>query len=122
MIKLKDLLKESSPGFENRQFGDPLPTLEDIAKKHQEKNGEQINEYIDLHDPIKDVKGHFEQFEKDMDYKRGGSFDGDSGEYHGFEGGDDNLYEKRYKQLTAWEKKVKKALDGLMKDYVKAWK
>ena len=64
MIKLKDLLKESSPGFENRQFGDPLPTLEDIAKKHQEKNGEQINEYIDLHDPIKDVKGHFEQFSK----------------------------------------------------------
>ena len=122
MIKLKDLLKESSPGFENRQFGDPLPTLEDIAKKHQEKNGEQINEYIDLHDPIKDVKGHFEQFSKDMNYLRVGSFDGDSGEYHDFEGGDDNLYEKRYKQLTAWEKKVKKALDGLMKDYVKAWK
>tara|TARA_R100001082_G_C4261342_1_gene115700 strand:+ start:93 stop:503 length:411 start_codon:yes stop_codon:yes gene_type:complete len=40
MIKLKDILKESSPGFENRKFGDPLPTLEDIAKRHQEKNGE----------------------------------------------------------------------------------
>ena len=40
MIKLKDLLKENSPGFENRQFGDPLPTLRDIAKKYQEKNGE----------------------------------------------------------------------------------
>ena len=39
MIKLKDLLKESSPGYENRQFGDPLPTLRDIAKKYQEKNG-----------------------------------------------------------------------------------
>ena len=38
-IKLKDLIKESSPGFANRQFGDPLPTLKDIAKKHQEKNG-----------------------------------------------------------------------------------
>ena len=50
MIKLKDLLKENSPGFENRQFGDPLPTLRDIAKKHQEKNGvvkeESINEAI----------------------------------------------------------------------------
>jgi len=48
MIKLKDILKESSPGFENRQFGDPLPTLRDIAKKHQEANGvvkeESINE------------------------------------------------------------------------------
>ena len=40
MIKLKDLLNENSPGFENRQFGDPLPTLRDIAKKYQEKNGE----------------------------------------------------------------------------------
>ena len=46
MIKLKDLLKESSPGFENRQFGDPLPTLEDIAKKYQEKNGQQNNPHI----------------------------------------------------------------------------
>ena len=39
MIKLKDILRESSPGLEDRQFGDPLPTLRDIAKKHQEKNG-----------------------------------------------------------------------------------
>jgi hypothetical protein len=81
-----------------------------------------LKEYIDLSTPIKDVKGHFEQFSKDMDYKRGGSFDADSGEYHGFEGGDDKLYAKRHKQLSAWEKKVKKTLDGLMKDYVKAWK
>ena len=81
-----------------------------------------LKEYIDLSTPIKDVKGHFKQFEKDMDYKRGGSFDADSGEYHGFEGGDDKLYAKRHKQLSAWEKKVKKTLDGLMKDYEKAWK
>ena len=39
MIKLKDLLNENSPGYENRQFGDPLPTLEDIAKKYQEGKG-----------------------------------------------------------------------------------
>ena len=37
MIKLKDLLKEGSPGFEDRQFGDPLPTLKSIAEKHQSK-------------------------------------------------------------------------------------
>ena len=45
MIKLKDILKESAPGFENRQFGDPLPTLRDIAKKHQESK-EDLNEAI----------------------------------------------------------------------------
>ena len=44
MIKLKDLLKESSPGFANRKFGDPLPTLKDIAKKHQKKEKQEINE------------------------------------------------------------------------------
>ena len=39
MIKLKDLLEGknyNSPGYENRQFGDPLPTLEDITRKYQE--------------------------------------------------------------------------------------
>ena len=44
MIKLKDILKESAPGFENRQFGDPLPTLADVAKEYQEKNGIQVEE------------------------------------------------------------------------------
>ena len=50
------------------------------------------------------------------------SFTFDGKKYHGFEGGDDKLYGKRHKQLSAWEKKVKKTLDGLMKDYEKAWK
>ena len=39
MIKLKDLLEGknyNSPGYENRGFGDPLPTLEDITRKYQE--------------------------------------------------------------------------------------
>ena len=46
MIKLKDILKESSPGYENRQFGDPLPTIEDITKKYQEKNGITESTYV----------------------------------------------------------------------------
>ena len=52
MIKLKDiLLKENSPGYENRQFGDPLPTLEDITKKYQEGK-KVVNEAPD-HDMFK---------------------------------------------------------------------
>jgi hypothetical protein len=52
MIKLKDLLEGknyNSPGYENRQFGDPLPTLKDVTKKYQKKNGikeETLNEII----------------------------------------------------------------------------
>ena len=37
MIKLKDLLKESSPGFANRKFGDPLPTLKVLLKNIKRK-------------------------------------------------------------------------------------
>jgi len=46
MIKLKDLLEGknyNSPGYEDRGFGDPLPTLEDITKKYQEGK-EDVNE------------------------------------------------------------------------------
>jgi hypothetical protein len=37
MIKLKNLLNESSPGFENRQVGDPLPTLNSVRAAYQAK-------------------------------------------------------------------------------------
>ena len=35
MIKLKKLIKEGSPGFTKREFGDPLPTFNDVMEKHQ---------------------------------------------------------------------------------------
>ena len=47
MIKLKDLLNESSPGYENRKFGDPLPTIFDIQKKHQGLKEETLEESPD---------------------------------------------------------------------------
>ena len=51
MIKLKELLKESSPGFTKREFGDPLPTFNDVMGTHQQiqearfkaENGQGIN-------------------------------------------------------------------------------
>ena len=36
MVKLKNIINESAPGYENRKFGDPLPTLADVAKKYNE--------------------------------------------------------------------------------------
>jgi len=35
MIKLKKLIKEGSPGFTKREFGDPLPTFKDVMETHQ---------------------------------------------------------------------------------------
>ena len=48
MIKLKDLLKESSPGFENRQFGDPLPTLADIKKNRKVNESTDVFDYNEM--------------------------------------------------------------------------
>ena len=55
MIKLKKLIKESSPGFIKREFGDPLPTFKGVMKKHQ-----KINEDKDkvLMSRLKDHMGH----------------------------------------------------------------
>jgi len=45
MIKLKRLL-ESTPGFRNRKFGDPLPTLSSVQKSYQSKLKENISANI----------------------------------------------------------------------------
>ena len=38
-MKLKKILKESNaPGFKNRKFGEPLPTLDSVMKEYQKKN------------------------------------------------------------------------------------
>ena len=47
MVKLKNIISESAPGYENRQFGDPLPTLADVAKKYNE-NKKTISEKKEL--------------------------------------------------------------------------
>jgi hypothetical protein len=44
VIKLKKLLKEGSPGFTKREFGDPLPTLDSVMKQHQTVDEETITE------------------------------------------------------------------------------
>ena len=122
MIKLKDLLKESSPGFANRKFGDPLPTLKSIAEKHQKKE-EQLNEWGDLYSHVKLVQQHINTFNKDIDAKRGGSFDADSVEYEADRWHNNSkMLKGRDKKLGMWEKKVKKTLDSLIKDYEKAWR
>ena len=122
MIKLKDLLKESSPGFANRKFGDPLPTLKDIAEKHQKKE-EQLNEGIDLQSHVVLVKSQLDRFKNDLNAKRGGSFDTDSYEYEDDRWNNDSkMLKARDKALKKWSDKSIKVLMALIKDYEKAWK
>ena len=95
MIKLKELLEEK----------------------------EQLNEGIDLHSHVVLVKSQLDRFKNDLDAKRGGSFDSDSYEYEEDRWKNNSkMLKSRDKKLGQWEKKVNKALIGLIKDYEKAWK
>ena len=95
MIKLKELLEEK----------------------------EQLNEGIDLHSHVVLVKSQLDRFRNDLDAKRGGSFDSDSYEYEEDRWKNNSkMLKSRDKKLGQWEKKVNKALNSLMNDYVKAWK
>ena len=95
MIKLKELLEEK----------------------------EQLNEGIDLHSHVVLVKSQLDRFRNDLDAKRGGSFDSDSYEYEDDRWNNNSkMLKGRDKKLGQWEKKVNKALIGLIKGYEKAWK
>jgi len=73
-MKLKDLLKESTaPGFENRQFGDSLPTLASTQAAYEAKQGKVQEDYstmqlksnidqkwVDDRDMITDLRQWFE--------------------------------------------------------------
>ena len=119
MIKLKKLIKEN---VWDRKFGEPLPTLKDIAKKHQRKEKQELTEGIDLQAHVHRVKSHLAVFKQNIDHERGGSFDSDSYEYEQDRWKNNSkMLKGRDKKLGQWEKKVKKALDSLMNDYKKAW-
>ena len=68
-MKLKRLL-ESTPGFENRKFGDKLPTLDNVKAAFQAKQGlkEQEGGGFDYEYFIKQVEGVQEVIEE-MEYE-----------------------------------------------------
>jgi hypothetical protein len=45
IIKMKDLLKEST--WNNRKFGEPLPTMADYKKAHESKKEGKLSEKVD---------------------------------------------------------------------------
>jgi hypothetical protein len=69
-IKLKQLLKENTPGFENRKFGDSLPTLASVQKAYEEKNNIKEEESVDEAAPKMKVyswEKHFNAGQKELD-------------------------------------------------------
>ncbi len=56
-MKLKKLLKESV--WNNRKFGEPLPTLEDTSKAYKLKQEEEVKE-----EPVKEVSYSFNTNDK----------------------------------------------------------
>tara|TARA_B100000902_G_scaffold332696_1_gene330778 strand:+ start:750 stop:1040 length:291 start_codon:yes stop_codon:yes gene_type:complete len=96
MIKLKEMLSES--------------------KQH-------LLTEADLYSHVRAVEQHIEEFKKDLDRRRGGSYDSDSVEYETDRWENNSKVLKgRDKKLGQWEKKVKKSLNSLIKDFENAWK
>ena len=88
----------------------------------REEVRKSLNEGSDLHSHVVLVKSQLDRFSKDLNAKRGGSFDTDSYEYEDDRWNNDSkMLKSRDKKLGQWEKKVNKALNGLIKDYEKAW-
>ena len=131
MIKLKDLLEGknyNSPGYENRQFGDPLPTLEDITRKYQEGK-ESVDENL-----LKQIK-QAEKIAKSMSGNMTGAVKGIEKIRRGLshhkrvkvalkkynESVDEGLGDKISKNLSKYNKKNKKSRDA-MKKYAKVKK
>ena len=115
MKKLKQILQESK--YLKREFGESLPTFNDVMNKHQLKEG------ADLYSHVKAVEQHIDDFRKDIDRKRGGSYDSDSVEYEDDRWHNNSkMLKARDKKLNMWEKKVKKSFDNLIKEFEKAWK
>ena len=131
MIKLKDLLEGknyNSPGYENRQFGDPLPTLEDITRKYQEGK-ESVDENI-----LKQIQ-QAEKIAKSMAGNMTGAVKGIEKIRRGLshhkrvkvalkkynESVDEGLGDKISKNLSKYNKKNKKSRDA-MKKYAKVKK
>ena len=83
---------------------------------------QNLNEGVDLSSHVHRVKSHLAVFKSNIDYYAGGSFDSDSVEYEKDRWENNSkMLKSRDKKLGQWEKKVKKTLDSLMKDYKKAW-
>ena len=101
----------------------------EMMKAFREKKAKPIHEEtlmkegVDLYSHVKAVEQHLDDFRKDLDRKRGGSYESDSIEYETdrWENNSKKL-KGRDKKLGMWEKKVKKSFDNLIKDFEKAWK
>ena len=122
MIKLKKLIKEN---VWDRKFGEPLPTLKDIAVKHylKDKEKQKLTEGIDLQSHVVLVKSQLDRFKNDLNAKRGGSFDSDSYEYEEDRWKNNSkMLKARDKALKKWSDKSIKVLMTIIKDYEKAWK
>ena len=92
-------------------------------RKFQKESKEPLNEWGDLQSHVRKVESHLDTFKRNIDSKRGGSFDADSYEYEDDRWNNNSkMLKGRDKKLGQWEKKVKKTLDSLINDYVKAWK
>ncbi len=123
MIKLKDILKENSPGFKDRQFGDPLPTVDDIAKNYQNKNKQSVNEARGYHPELK-IPSDVSYYERDWVavFKEWGNKDYGPRESDMYDWNDQKHYENVKKEFNAHMKKIATKLNAASKPLAEVWR
>ena len=100
-----------------------MSKLKKLRTMVREEIRKSLNEGIDLHSHVVLVKSQLDRFSKDLNAKRGGSFDTDSYEYEDDRWNNDSkMLKARDKALQKWSDKSIKVLMALIKEYEKAWK
>ena len=124
MIKLKKLLKEGSPGFTKRKFGDPLPTFNDVMGKHQTNESGELNEYHSGKLSKLKVPSDVSYYNRDWKpvFKEWGDIDYGPRESDMYDWNDRRLYDKVVKEFNAEMGHVAAQLNKNTKNLENAWK
>ena len=83
----------------------------------------KLYEYIDLYSHRRNVDEYLESFKKELDSKRGGSYEMDSVEYETDRWENDSkILKNRNKALETWSENLRKALKKSSNEFEKLWK
>jgi len=125
MVKLKDLLKEGKYSFD-RKFGEALPTLSSVIKKHQGTNEDVLTEskvpvvVVDK-DPDKTERSFVTYFEE-LAKGHGNVIDYGPRETDMYDWNDQGNYESAIKEYNKYMTKIANQLNKVSQDMDNIWK
>ena len=127
MVKLKDLLKEGKYSFD-RKFGEALPTLSSVIKKHQDTNEDVLTESLSTvpdikidRDPDKTERSFVKTFEE-LAKGHGRVIDYGPRESDIYDWNDRKNYDSAIKEYNKWMQSIADRLNNAIGDMEIIWK